>query len=443
MKKAFDFYDIQEAVAFTQAIKQDSEFYVNFEGFRGDFKDKKIYRYLNIDPHTMECKNNSLQSKKVIFLAGHRGSGKTTELNKISEKIKGSKCFYPITINLDEKDSLDVNNIDFVDLLILMLETLSGRLKDDNIDIKEESLETFYNWYSERIDEVNSKNKAQIVVKAGIESKVSIPTLFKLFANVRSSLSGTEETKTIIRTTFKNKFTDFALKFNEFLEKIILELNNKGFAKDLIFILDGFEKIGSLETRKKILLDDANRLSSIKTNMIISLPIELIKESAKLSNFSKILSFPVIKIREKNGDYLNASLEKFKELVYKRVDKSLFFNDDVVENIIKYSGGSPRELLRIIEQAYIEADDDIIDMESVDRAVKGLSSDFTNFITKEELGKLKEMKECLENDKEIYFDETLQELLEKRIVFEYNSGSYKRVNPIVESTKIYSEFVGE
>ena len=40
------------------------------------------------------------------------------------------------------------------------------------------------------------------------------------------------------------------------------------------------------------------------------------------------------------------------------------------------------------------------------------------------------------------FDAVMQELLEKVIVMEYNDGNHKRVNPLVEISKIYQERVG-
>jgi len=40
------------------------------------------------------------------------------------------------------------------------------------------------------------------------------------------------------------------------------------------------------------------------------------------------------------------------------------------------------------------------------------------------------------------FDEDLQDLLEKLIILEYNDGTYKRVNPIVEESQLYKQYVG-
>ena len=99
--------------------------------------------------------------------------------------------------------------------------------------------------------------------------------MFSLVTKTKGKLSGSNSTKETIRTVFKNKFSDFSLKFNEFILDIKKYLLDNHISKDLLFIIDGFEKIGSLEDRKKILIDNSNKFVEIKANMIITLPIEL------------------------------------------------------------------------------------------------------------------------------------------------------------------------
>jgi len=47
------------------------------------------------------------------------------------------------------------------------------------------------------------------------------------------------------------------------------------------------------------------------------------------------------------------------------------------------------------------------------------------------------------NDKGIGtpFGEEWQDLLENRIIMEYNDGTYKRVNPLVEASELYQYYV--
>lgn len=439
MHKATNFFEIPNAVDFTEPIASDSEFYVDFSRLRGNFTDKRLFRYLSVNPNTFAYTEQNFVNKKVLFLAGHRGSGKTTELKRITKLLQNPNCFFTVFCDLKE-EALDLNNLDFVDILLFILENLISELNAKGIAVKESVLKSFYDWYSERIEEINNRKESQIRIETGIEGKYTIPLILNVFAKLRTSLSGTHETKEIIRTTFKNKFSEFALKFNEFTEEIARNLRGKKKAKDILFVIDGFEKIGSLENRRKIILEDSNRLIAVKTNMLITLPIELMKEESRLSNFSEVILFPNVKIKEKDNSKVEEAFKKFEELIDKRIDSKLFESKDLAQKIIEFSGGSPREVLRIIHRSYIESEKEIITQKSVENAIKALSS-VANYLTESELLKLKELKEANEKNEEVSYDSVLQELLEKRIVFEYNTGSYRRVSPIIEVSKIYQQYV--
>lgn len=56
---------------------------------------------------------------------------------------------------------------------------------------------------------------------------------------------------------------------------------------------------------------------------------------------------------------------------------------------------------------------------------------------------LKKIKQANEKGVPILFMEGLQDLLEKLIIFEYNQGSYKRVNPLVEQSELYQHYVAQ
>ena len=83
--KANNFSEIYDATFYNNPIDNRSPFYTNFLGLRKSFSENKIYKLLNI------LKDNNchplIQSRK-IFLRGHRGTGKTSELLSLQNRIK-------------------------------------------------------------------------------------------------------------------------------------------------------------------------------------------------------------------------------------------------------------------------------------------------------------------------------------------------------------------
>ncbi|MCG3702138.1 hypothetical protein L5F41_08545 [Aliarcobacter butzleri] len=417
MNKANTFYEIQDAVAFNNPIDEKNEFYTDFSGFRKGFNERKIFKYLNINPTTKEC--NKVSQTLKLFLSGHRGTGKTTELLKLKNEIDDTTCFFTVFCDLSEEE-LDVNNIDFIDIIILILEKLTKTLDDKKIDIPKANIEPFYDWYKQRITEINNQTDESASIEVEGKAGIDLFSLFSLVTKTKGKLSGSNSTKETIRKVFKNKFSDFSLKFNEFILDIKNYLLKNGISKDLLFIIDGFEKIGSLEDRKKILIDNSNKFVEIKANMIITLPIELFSEVSRLKEFASHISFPLITLDEN-------SKERFKEFIYKRIEKNLFDSEDTVEQIIAYGAGSPRETLKIISSAYIQAEGEIIDLKSVQDTQKSISEELMKYLDEKEILLLKQVY----NKDNIPFSDELAKLLIKKVLLDYDDGIERKINPIL------------
>jgi hypothetical protein len=149
-------------------------------------------------------------------------------------------------------------------------------------------------------------------------------------------------------------------------------------------------------------------------------------------------------LKEKNGTVVEEAIVKFEEFVYKRIDASLFDSADTVRKAILYGGGSPRDLLRILEYAnmYADEDGDKIYLADLEKGIKKLAAATSQYISQDDLEKLKTLKEANDKGESLPFGTDWQRLLEHLIVFEYNDGTYKRVNPIIEESALYKQYVG-
>ncbi len=443
-KKATTTLEVDNAVRLDVPITPDHAFYTDFSDVRGKFEDKMIYRNLNVRSKTFVFDREINQGNKVtLFLGGMRGSGKTSELAKIAKKLDNKDCFLCITCNLD--DGLDLNDMEYMDILIFQLERLFEVVQEKNIELDDTIIAALYAWFGERVKEVNKVIKKESGFE--IEIKSETPSLFGFLgiaAKLKANLAGSKENADKIRTTFKNNFTIFAHKFNEFMEHVNIILRKQGIAQELLFIVDGLEKVATRDIRKKIVLDEANRIKQIKVNTIFTLPIELAHECQRLLNFSQVVTFPFVKIREKDDSIIENAISRFEDFVYKRIDATLFDSPETVRKAILYGGGSPRELLRVLEYANMYADEDAnkITMDDLEKGVKKLAAQTSRYVSADDFEKLKILKEKNKKGEEVIFGMDWQDLIEKIIVLEYNDGTFKRVNPIVEASALYKQYVG-
>ena len=450
MKKAFKLEEIDAAVNKFQPVTPNHEFYVNFDNVRGDFQELEVMRILNVNPingrYVFNYQPNQF-NKTLLFLAGMRGSGKTSELAKYAQRLDSPDCFFVVTCNIDEE--LDMDNIQYMDILIFQLEKLLKRAEEVNLSISDDILESIHKWFDKRVKEINRHLKADgsAEIEFGSDKAFSVGSLLGqllgITTKIKASLSGSFQRAETIRRDFQNRFSDFSTKFNTFVEQVNEQLRKEKKGKEILFIVDGLEKTMSADTRRQIIMQESNRIRQIKVNTLFTLPIELMKEEQRIRQFAEIISFPFIKIKERNGSDCAEAISLFELFTYKRIDASLFDSKDTVDMAIRYSGGSPRQLLRILEQAAwsTSVEQGIITHTNMLRAIEKLGNSIARYLGMSDFELLKNLKHTLDAGNPIGFDDTIQGLLEKEIIFEYNDGTYKRVNPLVETSKLYKYHV--
>ncbi|MDX2284355.1 MAG: hypothetical protein NW241_09340 [Bacteroidia bacterium] len=448
MRKATHINEIDQAVNKFEPVPFGHEFYTDFDGVRGDFQMQQLCRILNITKEGDEYVFNAdlnRSNKTFLFLAGMRGTGKTSELAKYAKLFSGPRCFFTVVCNIDKE--LDMDKVQYMDVLIFQLQKLVEQADEAGLNVDAGIVNSMNNWFRERVKEINKSltvsGSAEIEFdpgQTGIGGRV-LSVLLGVTAKLKAGLQGSAERADKIRESFKNNFTDYAPKFNEFMEEVNRKLQKQGIAREVLFIIDGLEKTFTAEQRRRLILEESNRILKIKANTIFTLPVELIKEEAIIRQFSDVVIFPFIKVEERDGTPVAEAVERYKEFVCKRIDRSLFESEAVIEKAIRYSGGSPLQLLRILETANwsLAEGQAVLDMAAIDKSIARLANQIGRNVEEKEIALLKQLEQDLADGKSIGLKTELQPLLEKNYVFEYNDGSYKAINPLVKASAYYQQ----
>jgi len=386
-------------------------------------------------------------NKSLVFLGGMRGTGKTSELFRYERNLHNPECFFVIFCRLDE--DLNLNDMEYMDVLILQLEKLTAKLQENGIEADKGALESMYKWFDEQTKEYRNtlKGEAGLSAGAGLKKDGLLSQLLGLFAEVKASVTAGTERSTSVRRVLKNNFTPFKDKFNEFIEEATLAVRNANKGRDILFIVDGLEKTLTADIRKRLVIDESNKIRQIRGNTLFILPVELMKERQQLRQLTEfVTAFPNIKIQDRKGKDQKESMEKLLEFVYKRIDPSLFADnekDQLVYEVIRYSGGNPRELLRILSYANFVMNEQLgkIDHNALQRGLKKLANETTEYLTPDDLPKLIELHENNQKNLQTPYDPIMDKLIEDVIIYEYNDGNFKRVNPVVELSEIYQQRV--
>jgi hypothetical protein len=142
LNDVFGFFDKQDFIY----IHNFDEFYVNADKGRG----KPAYL-----PLKRRLVNQPDGSLKILF-AGHRGCGKSTELVRLQKDIE--RDF--VILNFSIRKELDMNNINYIELLIVTMERLFDFVNRENrIKISDAYLKNITYWLrSKEMTDINEKH---------------------------------------------------------------------------------------------------------------------------------------------------------------------------------------------------------------------------------------------------------------------------------------------
>lgn len=376
------------------------------------------------------CQEEGTQN--AFLLLGHKGCGKSTELNRLSAKLSAKG--YRVKTIVCSTD-LDMFNIVYSDLFILMGEALLGIAKDCGCALSKNILDDIIHFWDEGVETLTSRKEETTDIEAGVSAET--PGLFnvlKIFAKIKADLKFNEE----VRKEYRKKISIRSSEWMELLRSVAEEIAKKTEGKPPIIIFEDLDKLNP-EDAWNVFYNYAAVLSGMSFPVIYTFPIGLSYDTrfAAMEGYFVTKTLPMIKIETIEGHPYDDGINIIREIVKKRAELDLF-EDGVLENLIKYSGGSLRDLFHTINSAAKRAErrnSDRISMEDAERALEEVKTSLTRRIEQKDYDFLVNIhtgnKELIE-DKQM-----LLKMLQASIVLEYNGKRWHNLHPLV--TRFFAE----
>ncbi len=388
-----------------------------------------------------ELKQNLKKDNAKILFAGHRGSGKSTELNRLIIDIASTTFIVQFSVTQE----LDVNDLNYIDLVMVMMEQLADRAEEAKLIHKDsEEFERIKNWLSD-VTEIKAEETGYMLeVEAGLKANRGIlSSLIGLIAEFKAAIKSASSSKTEYRKKLEKKISLLKAHCNIMINEISLNLEKKG--KKLLVIIEDLDKAETARTHE-IFYRHSGILSELNASIVFTVSIFALMSPclADVSGRFKHVSLPMLKTTEKGRGRFLKGFEVLREIVDRRAELSLF-EDDVLDIMIERSGGVLRDLFEMIEIAANSASFqglDVIDKNASDYAFERLKSKYRGMITIEDdpdTGTTtKSLYEKLQHvsrstTKEFPLDERLLFLLSCLAVVEYNGEQWFDVHPAVKS----------
>lgn len=364
---------------------------------------------------------------EAFLLLGHKGCGKSTELNKLSARLQEEG--YPVRTIICSTD-LDLFNIVYSDLFILMGEALLDIAKEYQCEMENEVLREIAEFWDGYTETRVTEDKVNDTIETGIKAETPsiINGILKIFANVKADLKYNEE----IRREYRKKISVRSSDWIRLLSQVSDCIKEKTGGNTPIIVFEDLDKLNP-EDAWKVFYNYAALLSGMSFPVIYTFPIGLSYDTrfAAMDSYFIAKNLPMIKIETLEGEAFEDGINVIKDIVKKRADLALF-DGDVLDLLIQYTGGSLRDLFHVINSSAKRAcrrKAATISMEDAERALEELKTSLTRRIEQKDYVFLKNI---YHGDKELIEDkEKLLKMLQASVVLEYNGKRWHNVHPLV------------
>ena len=324
---------------------------------------------------------DSAQEYVKVAVAGHRGAGKSTELNRAQAELKQAgyeTLWASVSENLDPKE---ISFSDIIRLIILLIDDGFGHQTSQHPQLRL-AFDVVRQWFLEvtktYTEQINSARElglrarvggkadaeasgeaganAGAVAKGGLKFKTELGELSAAISVLRRSESGE---RTEIRETLERYNNQLVENLNSLLRAVTAECCP---GRPLVIILDNVDKYEP-EIVNRAFLRHAGLFQQIDCHLVFTIQSSLLHspvEDAVEQHFTQF-ALPMLPVFQARTRRPNAHVvERVRESVYKRVPKELFEDGDAAaDEFIVSSGGCWRDLLRLLQDALLSAESKI------------------------------------------------------------------------------------
>ncbi len=306
-----------------------------------------------------------------LAFVGHRGSGKSTELLRMEKDLADK--FFPVHLFVDGTLESDA---DYPDLFLWLVESIAQKLHDAGVPFDDKHIAAVADWFCAVTEFDKSATIKSVTVAAEASASVGtnwFGTGFKVLASLKSAIKGSKETREEMRREIKKRADDLVQLVNNFLAAATIALQAAGKPASLLIVQDNLDRL-SRESAIQLFKDSGEIIQKLNAACVWTPPVGSLLAPFNIGRVFTTFPMPMISVRKQDGESNPVAITALTELVAKRMDIGLTFEPPgLVTDLILASGGSVRELLRLIDETRLNAsveDHTIIGESDVQATVK-------------------------------------------------------------------------
>ncbi len=322
------------------------------------------------------------QFAKVAF-TGHRGCGKSTELLRIEHDLAGQFTALHFYATEDEI----IADYDYAELFLDLTNELIRQFQEWKISLNAKLAEDIAQWFAEVTRDETEKVKSEITLDAEAELKAKYGLFWMsvgLLMKLKSKIAGSLEKRRQVRYKLQQDPLELIRRFNLLLDNAHGALHEAEKPANLLIVVDNLDRL-TPEMGRRLYFAGGDLLKMPRAHMLYTVPISIALSPDYIGRvFESFFTLPMVKVRTREGTTFARGLEALVEVVAKRIDlDAVFASRSVVRDLAKSSGGSIRDLMRLVGYAQLAAraqDKETIDSNSAQRAADKIRLDYEKLL---------------------------------------------------------------
>lgn len=345
------------------------------------------------------------KEEKILFV-GHRGAGKSTELNRLAADLEGRYLVVPVDVlRLTGQTSPRYEDL----MLVLGTRITQACLTPALAEKMSDLLQPIKDWWT-RVFSSRTPFKA-----TGSDRELAL-SLSSFLGEGEIGFKQSSQTRETILDLLNHQMPDLLRHTNAAIERA------REAGTHLLVIVEGLDKI-DLEAARAIFLGRAPTITALHAHMVFTFPLALRHSddfNTIRTSFTRTVFLTNLATRHLDESPDPEGIKTLEELVLQRLSEKLI-DPEALRSMVEMSGGLPAHLVELIRGSALEALErglPRIDSTCADKAILDLRRDLSAPLKRADYDVLA----ARQQDRQLTNDEAEQRLLFNAALVEYSNG---------------------
>ncbi|HOT92161.1 MAG TPA: AAA family ATPase [Anaerolineae bacterium] len=340
------------------------------------------------------------------FFTGHRGSGKSTELNRLVADAAIQKRYWPVKFSV--RDECDFNDLTHIEVLLAMGAQIFKQYHEAGGQMKDDLLRELETWKGRTLTRLTEKG-------ATFESGSGVD-IGKFFLSALLKVKTEHVTRELMRQEIAPRVSELIGLINLMSAEILAQSK-----RQVLVVIEDMDK-PPLEVSRKLFEGALTTLLQPVCAIVYTVPVAIYFDPAFVQIRDTSYFLPNIKLHEKRQrmQLHKSGIRAMRAFVLARMADTLIAGD-ALDEAVRNSGGVFREIAHILQRAIDNAlarKAAQIELQDVAWATAQIRSGFRRLLTQEDYRWLLEVR----RNNDVLHPEHLGPLFHVLAILEYANG---------------------